>query len=72
LVTICSVSVVITLEEFSTDMLYTMGTSDWRQVGTVFTLPPGTAEVTIRAGICTPENRGGRVWFDDLAVREVR
>jgi hypothetical protein len=53
-------------------MLYTMGTSDWRQVGTVFTVPPGTAEVTIRAGICTPENRGGRVWFDDLAVREVR
>ena len=48
------------------------GTSDWVQVGTVFTVPEGTAEVIIRAGICTPENRGGRAWFDDLAVREVQ
>ena len=48
-----------------------MGTSDWTQVGIVFTVPAGTAAVRIRAGIATPENRGGRVWFDDLRVREL-
>lgn len=49
-----------------------MGTSDWTQVKTVFTVPAGTEEVIIRAGIATPENRGGRVWFDDLRVGELR
>jgi hypothetical protein len=49
-----------------------MGTSDWTQVGTVFPVPAGTAEVRIRAGIAAPENRGGRVWFDDLRVHELR
>jgi len=48
------------------------GTSDWTQVGTVFTVPAGTAEVRIRAGVAAPENNGGRAWFDDLSVREVR
>ena len=47
------------------------GTTDWTRVGTVFTVPAGTAEVRIRAGIVAPENNGGRAWFDDLAVREV-
>jgi hypothetical protein len=45
------------------------GTLDWAQVGTVFTVPAGTAEVRIRAGIASPDNRGGRVWFDGLSVR---
>jgi len=45
------------------------GTTDWTQVGTVFTVPAGTAEVRIRAGIATPDNRGGRAWFDGLSVR---
>jgi hypothetical protein len=49
-----------------------MGTSDWAQVKTVFNVAAGTAEVRIRAGIATPENRGGRVWFDDLRIRELR
>jgi hypothetical protein len=48
------------------------GTSDWTQVETVFTVPAGTSEILIRAGIATPENRGGRVWFDDLSVRELQ
>ena len=47
------------------------GTSDWTRVGTRFTVPEGTAEVRIRAGISTPDNRGGQVWFDDLQVREL-
>ncbi|RLE31342.1 MAG: hypothetical protein DRJ61_11490 [Acidobacteria bacterium] len=47
------------------------GTTDWTRVGTVFKVPVGTAEVRIRAGIATPENRGGRVWFDDLSVRSL-
>lgn len=47
------------------------GTVDWTQVGTVFTVPTGTAEVRIRAGLATPENSGGRVWFDGLSVRQL-
>ena len=47
------------------------GTTDWTQVGTVFTVPAGTAEVRIRAGIATPDNRGGRAWFDGLSVRHL-
>jgi hypothetical protein len=47
------------------------GTSDWTQVATVFTVPDGTGEVRIRAGMSAPENRGGRVWFDDIRVREL-
>ena len=47
------------------------GTKDWTQVGTVFTVPVGTAEVRIRAGIATPDNRGGHVWFDGLQIRQL-
>ncbi|MBD3220987.1 hypothetical protein GF314_07060 [bacterium] len=47
------------------------GTTDWTQVGTVFTVPASTAEVRVRAGIATPDNRGGRVWFDDLSIRRL-
>jgi hypothetical protein len=47
------------------------GTSDWTKVRTVFTVPAGTAEVRIRAGIASPENNGGQAWFDDLRVREL-
>jgi len=48
------------------------GTTDWTQVGTVFTVPAGTAEVRIRAGIATPDNRGGRAWFDGLSIRSLK
>lgn len=48
------------------------GTSDWARVGLVFQVPPGTNEVRLCAGIATPANRGGRVWFDDIAVRHLR
>lgn len=44
------------------------GTSDWTRVTLEFTVPEGTAEVRVRAGMSTPENRGGRVWFDDIRV----
>jgi hypothetical protein len=47
------------------------GTSDWQQVGTVFAVPDGTHRVLVRAGIATPDNRGGQVWFDELHVRQV-
>jgi len=48
------------------------GTSDWTRVGTVFTVPEGTAEVRVRAGVATRENRGGKGWFDDIQIVEVR
>ncbi|HPF71255.1 MAG TPA: carbohydrate binding domain-containing protein [Candidatus Krumholzibacteria bacterium] len=45
------------------------GTTDWTEVGTTFVVPEGTAEVRVRAGAMAPANRGGRAWFDDLAIR---
>ena len=47
------------------------GTFDWQQVGTVFTVPAGTFEVRVRAGIAAPNNRGGQAWFDELHIRQV-
>jgi len=47
------------------------GTFDWTQVGTVFTVPEGTEEVRIRAGLSSPDCRGGRIWYDDIGVREI-
>ncbi len=48
------------------------GTSDWTQVGKVFTVAEGTAEVRVRAVVQAPDNRGGKAWFDDLCVVEVK
>jgi hypothetical protein len=47
------------------------GTFDWKQVGTVFTVPEGTQTVIVRAGIAAPGNNGGRVWFDELHIKEL-
>ena len=61
------------LEFASTQADYRItGTSDWTRVMTVFTVPPGTADVCVRAGIAAPGCRGGRAWFDDFSIREVR
>jgi uncharacterized protein len=56
----------------STQKLHAVtGTTDWTEVGTVFTVPAGTAEVRIRAGLSTKDNLGGRVWFDDIQWDEI-
>ena len=44
------------------------GTSDWTLVETDFTVPDGTEQVRIRAGIASPINNGGKVWFDDISI----
>ena len=44
------------------------GTTDWTLVKTTFTVPEGTEEVRLRAGIAAPENIGGKVWFDDIHI----
>lgn len=48
-----------------------LGSSDWNFVKTAFAVPDGTAEVCIRAGISTPENIGGKVWFDEIKVEKL-
>lgn len=48
------------------------GTSGWTKVGVVFTVPEETGSVRIRAGITAPSNRGGKAWFDDLRIVEIR
>lgn len=45
-----------------------LGTKDWTMVKTVITVPEGTAELRIRAGISTPQNIGGKAWFDDITI----
>ena len=44
------------------------GTTDWTLVKTDFTVPDGTKEVRIRAGIASLKNNGGKVWFDDIKI----
>ncbi len=46
------------------------GTTDWTEVGTVFSIPEGTEKIRLRAGISSPDNRGGKVWFDDINFQE--
>ena len=47
------------------------GTTDWTQVHTTFSVPDKAGEVRVRAGISAPENRGGKVWFDDICITQV-
>lgn len=44
------------------------GTTDWTLVKSDFTVPEGTKEIRIRAGIASPKNNGGKVWFDDIKI----
>jgi hypothetical protein len=44
------------------------GTTSWTLVKTDFTVPDGTKAVRIRAGIASPKNNGGKVWFDDIQI----
>ncbi len=55
---------------FSTNQnsIAVQGTTDWTLVKTDFTVPDGTKEVRIRAGIASPKNNGGKVWFDDIKI----
>lgn len=45
------------------------GTTDWTHVRAVFTVPPGTGEVLVRAVSAAPANGSGSVWFDDMQVK---
>jgi hypothetical protein len=35
-------------------------------------VPPATEQLRIRAGMAAPDNRGGKVWFDDIALRRTK
>lgn len=48
-----------------------LGSSDWTLAKATFRIPEGTGEVRIRAGISTPINRGGKVWFDDFSLKKI-
>jgi hypothetical protein len=45
-----------------------VGTTDWTRLACTVDVPPGTGRIMLLAGIGAPDNRGGRVWFDDLAM----
>jgi len=44
------------------------GTTDWTEINVPVNIPAGTGKVMILAGIRGPDNRGGKVWFDDIQV----
>ncbi|MGD9488411.1 MAG: hypothetical protein AB7W47_10345 [Calditrichaceae bacterium] len=46
------------------------GTSDWKEIILLFTIPPGTRRVLIKTGLDTIGNSGGKVWFDDIQIYE--
>lgn len=48
------------------------GTQNWKQVKTLFKIPPGTIKALIIAGIGSSQNSGGKVWFDDINIAPVK
>ncbi len=44
------------------------GTTDWTQIKITISIPVETGRVMILAGIRGPDNRGGKVWFDDIQI----
>lgn len=42
------------------------GTTEWIQIEITISIPVKTGNVMILAGIRAPDNRGGKVWFDDI------
>jgi hypothetical protein len=45
-----------------------IGSTGWVQVKTTISMPDDTGRVMILAVIRAPDNRGGRVWFDDIQI----
>lgn len=45
-----------------------VGSTEWVQVKTTFAVPPDSWRVVALLGLPGHVNRGGRVWFDDVAV----
>lgn len=45
------------------------GTNGWTQIKYDFTVPDCTVEVRLRAGIASPQDNGGKVWFDDIRIK---
>jgi hypothetical protein len=44
------------------------GTRDWKKVKIKFKVPDRTAAVFVRL-VCTSDNNGAKVWFDDVSIR---
>jgi beta-lactamase regulating signal transducer with metallopeptidase domain len=44
------------------------GTTDWTRVSTRLTVPQGTGELRIRAGLSSQDNRGAKAWLDDISL----
>jgi len=56
----------------TTQMAYPVkGTTDWTRVSTRLKVPEGTAELRIRAGLSSQDNRGAKAWLDDLSLIKV-
>ncbi len=49
-----------------------VGTNDWNEVKTTFIPPEKTHDISIRIGITAPLNNGGKVWFDDISIMNMR
>lgn len=68
-------------DKSNNDMLYfattqeeytAKGTFGWKKVRALFSVPAGTSNITVRAGLSAPANRNGRVWFDEIQISEVK
>ncbi|MGD9897680.1 MAG: carbohydrate binding domain-containing protein [Calditrichaceae bacterium] len=44
------------------------GTSDWKEIILIFTIPPGTRRILLKTGLDAIGNDGGKVWFDDIQI----
>jgi len=48
-----------------------IGTTDWIRIETTLEVPQKTGRMVVLAGLASPENRDGRVWFDDVAIQRI-
>jgi len=53
------------------DVAEVVGTTDWTEVAITVDVPAETGRMAILLGIAAPANRGGKVWFDDVAFEPI-
>lgn len=48
------------------------GTKNWQLVKTIFEIPKETTKILILARVGSYENKGGKVWFDDIQLKRFK
>ncbi len=49
-----------------------VGTNNWKRVNVIFKIPPKVNKILLFAGVDGLDNDGGKVWFDDISLTQIR